>query len=152
MTFEKSWRWKRWEKKVENSQVSWRIFKKKLSTNQIHVKRNETFWKMVADNVKTAFRLPSWVNLISNLIWQHHPQQQHQKLSTNNNKILRNWHQEVYTEKDLRPSACSFIKKRLRHRRFPVKLLGTRFYIEHLRTTASGREQDFTKNGPCNNS
>ena len=45
----------------------------------------------------------------------------------------------------LQPAALS--KKRLRHRRFPVKLLGTYFFIEHLRTTASGRAQDFTKNG-----
>ena len=36
---------------------------------------------MVADNVKTVFRLPSGVNkdLIRNLIWQLHQQQQHQK-------------------------------------------------------------------------
>ena len=27
-----------------------------------------------------------------------------------------------------------------------------RFFIEHLRTTASGRAQDFTKNGPNSNS
>ena len=36
---------------------------------------------MAANNVKTAFRLPSRVNkdFIRNLIWQHHQQQQHQK-------------------------------------------------------------------------
>ena len=36
---------------------------------------------MAVNNVKTAFRLPSGVNedIIRNLIWQHHHQQQHQK-------------------------------------------------------------------------
>ena len=36
---------------------------------------------MAGNNVKTTFRLPSEVNedFISNLIWQHHQQQQHQK-------------------------------------------------------------------------
>ena len=35
---------------------------------------------MAADNVKTVFRLPSGVN--NDLIWQHHQQQKHQKIST----------------------------------------------------------------------
>ena len=50
---------------------------------------------MAADNVKTALRLPSGVNedFISNLIWQHHHQQQHQKISTNKNKVSANSHQ-----------------------------------------------------------
>ena len=36
---------------------------------------------MAADNVKTAFRLPSEVNedFIRNLIWEHRQQQQNQK-------------------------------------------------------------------------
>ena len=36
---------------------------------------------MAANNVKTAFHLPSGVNedFIRNLIWQHHQQQQHKK-------------------------------------------------------------------------
>ena len=36
---------------------------------------------MAANNVKTAFRLPIGVNedFITNLIWQHHHQQQYQK-------------------------------------------------------------------------
>ena len=42
----------------------------------------------------------------------------------------------------LQPAALS--KKRTRHRCFPVKLLRTHFSMEHLRTTASGRAQDFT--------
>ena len=42
--------------------------------------------------------------------------------------------------------------KRPRHRCFPVKLLRTRLFIEHLQMTASGRAQDFTKNGPNGNS
>ena len=52
---------------------------------------------MVADNLKTAFRLSSEVNenFIRNLIWYHHQQQQHQKLSTNSNKRSSNSHQKV---------------------------------------------------------
>ena len=50
----------------------------------------------------------------------------------------------------LQPAALS--KKRLRNRCFPVKLLRRRFSVEYLRTTASGRAQDFTKNGPNSNS
>ena len=50
----------------------------------------------------------------------------------------------------LQPAALS--KKRLQHRRFPVKLLRIRFFIKHLGTTASGKAQDFTKNGPNSNS
>ena len=42
-------------------------------------------------------------------------------------------------------------EKRLRHRCFPVKLLRTRFFIEHLQTTASERAQDL-KNGLNSNS
>ena len=96
-----SWHLKNRDAEKDERKKSWEFstfladFQKKLSTSQIHVKRNETFWKMVADNVKTAFWLPGGVNedLIRNLIWQHHQQQQHQKISTNNNKMLRNWHQ-----------------------------------------------------------
>ena len=38
---------------------------------------------MVADNVKTAFRLPSGVNedFIRNLIWQHQQQQQQENIN-----------------------------------------------------------------------
>ena len=38
---------------------------------------------MVADNVKTAFRLPSGINedLIRNLVWQHQQQQQHENIN-----------------------------------------------------------------------
>ena len=38
---------------------------------------------MVADNVKTAFRLPSGVNedFIMNLIWQHQQQQQQENIN-----------------------------------------------------------------------
>ena len=52
---------------------------------------------MEADNLKTAFRLSSEVNenFIRNLIWYHHQQQQHQKLSTNSNKRSSNSHQKV---------------------------------------------------------
>ena len=50
---------------------------------------------MAADNVKTAFRLPSEVNedFIRNLILEHRQQQQNQKISTNNSKIPTNSHQ-----------------------------------------------------------
>ena len=74
-------------KKVRNKKL--RIFnflggfsrKKKWLANQIQVKRKETFWKIAADNVKTAFRLPSEINedFIRNLIWQHQQQQQQQE-------------------------------------------------------------------------
>ena len=52
----------------------------------------------------------------------------------------------------LRPAASS--KKRLRHRCVSVnfaKLLGTPFFIEHLRTTDLGRAQNFTINGSKSN-
>ena len=50
---------------------------------------------MAADNVKTAFRLPSEVNedFIRNLILEHRQQQQNQKISTKNSKIPTNSHQ-----------------------------------------------------------
>ena len=91
---------------------------------------------MAANNVKTAFHLPSGVNedSIRNLIWQHHQQQQHQKMFSNNNKISSNSHQvfqNIHRRRSvlkslfnkvsgLQPAALS---KRLPHRRFPVKLL-----------------------------
>ena len=38
---------------------------------------------MAANNVKTAFRLPNWVNedFIRNLIWQHQQQQQQENIN-----------------------------------------------------------------------
>ena len=54
---------------------------------------------MVADNVKTAFSLPIVVHedFISNLIWQHQQQQQHQKIiSINDNKISSNSPNKVF--------------------------------------------------------
>ena len=53
---------------------------------------------MVADNVETIFRHPSGVNkdFIRNLIWQHHQQQQHQKISTKDNKTSTNSRQKVF--------------------------------------------------------
>ena len=53
---------------------------------------------MVADNVETIFRQPSGVNedFNRNLIWQHHHQQQHQKISTKDNKISTNSRQKVF--------------------------------------------------------
>ena len=62
---------------------------------------------MAADNVKTAFRLPIGVNedFITNLIWQHHQQQQYQKDNINqqqqNIKQLTRRCFEIYTGKDL---------------------------------------------------
>ena len=54
---------------------------KKWLANQIQVKRKETFWKIAANNVETAFRLPNEINedFIRNLIWQHQQQQQQQE-------------------------------------------------------------------------
>ena len=116
--------------------------------------------------MKTVFHLPSAVNenFIRNLIWQRQQQEQYQKISTNNSEISSNSHQMLqiihrkrsalnsFSNKvsDLQPAALS--KKRIRHRRFPVKLLETHFFIEDLRTTASGRVQDFIKNSPNSNS
>ena len=54
------------------------------------------------------------------------------------------------TVSGLQPAALS--KKRLQHRGFLGKLLGTHFFIEHVRTIASGRAQDFTKNSLNSNS
>ena len=53
-----------------------------------------------------------------------------------------------YKVSGLQPAALS--RKILRHRCFLVKLLRARFSIERLRTTGSGRAQDFTKNSPNN--
>ena len=99
---------------------------------------------MAADNVKTAFRLPSGVN--EDFISQHHQQQQHQKkISTTNNTISISSHQKVFRNINrkrpvlkplfnkvagLQPAALS--EKRLQHRCFPVKLMRTRFFVEHL--------------------
>ena len=116
---------------------------------------------MVADNMKTAFHIPSGVNedFIRNLIWQR-DQQQHQKNNINQQQqqSIKQFTSEgvsKYTQK--RPVLKSLFnatlsKKRLRHRCFSVKLLITRLFIEHLRTATSGRAQDFTKSGPNSNS
>ena len=68
---------------------------------------------MAADNVKTTFRLPIGVNqdLIRNLIWQHHQQQQHQKISISNNKISNNSHQVFRNIHRKRPVEKSFFNK-----------------------------------------
>ena len=65
-------------KKLRNFNFLCGFSQKKLSTNQILVKRKQTFRKMAADNVETVFRLPSGINegFIGNLLWQHG--QQHQ--------------------------------------------------------------------------
>ena len=125
---------------------------------------------MTSNNVVTAFRLPSGVSedFIRDLSWQHQQQQQLQKISTkNNSKISPSWYQRVFWKihwkrsvlesffnkvPSLRPAALS--KKRLRHRCFTVnfaKLLGTRFFIQQLRTTDLGRAQNFTMNGSKSN-
>ena len=61
---------------------------------------------MAANNVKTAFRLPSGVNkdFIRNLIWQHRQQQQHQKkyqLTTTKYQAIHIRCFKIYTGKDL---------------------------------------------------
>ena len=73
-------------------------------------------------------------------------------ISTNNNKISSNSHEKVFRNiyrkrpvlkslfnkvSGLQPAAL--LKKRLQHKCFPVKLSRTRFFIEHFRTTASGK-------------
>ena len=102
---------------------------------------------MAADNVKTAFRPPNVVNeaFIRYWIWLHHQKQQHQKIINQQQQNI-----QQFTSKDaskytrpnihrkrpvlkslfnkvsgLQPAALS--NKRPRHRRFPVKLLRTRF-------------------------
>ena len=56
---------------------------------------------------------------------------------------------EIYTGKDLCKVSglqhAALSKKRLGHRCFPLKLLRTRFFVEHLWTTTSGRAQEFTR-------
>ena len=66
------------------------------------------------------------------------------KISTNSHQLFQNIHRKRSVLKSLfnkvsglQPAALS--TKRLWHRRFAVKLLRTRFFIEHLRTTTSGR-------------
>ena len=58
---------------------------------------------MAANDVKTAFRLPGGANegFIRNLIWQHHHQQQHQKLSSNSHQVFSNIHRKRYVLKSL---------------------------------------------------
>ena len=90
-------------------------------------------------------------DFIRNLMWQHQQQQQHQILSTSDNKISTNSHQKVFQNKHRkRPLQKSLFdkvsglqlvalsKNRLWHRCFPVKLLWTHFFIKHLRMIASG--------------
>ena len=97
---------------------------------------------------KQLFIYPVGVNkdFIKNLVWQHHHQQQLEKISTNkNNKISINSYQKVFRDiyrkrhvlrslfskvSGLQPAALS--KERLRHRCFHTKLLRTRYFIEHL--------------------
>ena len=98
---------------------------------------------MAANNVKTAFRLPSGVNedFIRNLIWQHQQRSSKKILTTNNNskistnshqKVSRNIHSKIPVLKSsfnkvtgLQPAALSI--KRLQYRCFLVKLLRARF-------------------------
>ena len=108
---------------------------------------------MAANNVKIAFRLPSGVNedFIRNLIWQHQQQQQHQKISTFTSGFSKYTREKICAEK-IRSSACSFIKKETLTQAFSCEIVMNTFFIEHPRTTDSGRAQDFTKNGPNSNS
>ena len=54
---------------------------------------------MAANNVKTAFRLPSGVNedFIRNLIWQHQQQQQHQKNIKQQQQNIKRFMTGVYS-------------------------------------------------------
>ena len=103
--------------------------------------------------MKTAFRLPSGVNVDfnRNLIWQHHQQQQHQKISTFTSGFSKYTREKICAEQ-IRSSACSFIKKETLTQAFSCEIIMNTFFIKHLRTIDSGRAQDFTKNGPNGNS
>ena len=70
------------------------------------------------------------------------------KISSDSSQVFQNIHRKRSVLKfifnkvsGIQPAA--FTIKRVRHKRF---------FIEHLRTTASGRAQDFTKNGPNSSS
>ena len=55
---------------------------------------------MVADNVKTAFRLPSDVNedFIRNSIWQHQQQQQQENISQQQQQNINQFTSEVVSK------------------------------------------------------
>ena len=91
---------------------------------------------MAANNVQTAFRLPSEVNEdLSEIEYGSTNNNSIKKISINNNKISTDSHQlfqNIHRKRSvlkslfnkvsgLQPAALS--KKRLRHRRFPVNLL-----------------------------
>ena len=68
---------------------------------------------------------------------------------------------EIYTRKDLRWSLFlikfQVFSQQLYQKRTPTEVFSCEinkntFFVEHLRKTASGRAQDFTKNGPSSNS
>ena len=68
---------------------------------------------------------------------------------------------KIYAGKDLcwslfliqvQSSTCSFTNKKTPVQVFSCEIIKNTFFIEHLLTTASGRAQDFTKNGLNSNS
>ena len=94
---------------------------------------------MTADNVKTAFVFS--LGLTKTLS------------TTSHEKVFRNIHRKRPTLRSLcnkvsglQPAALS--KKRFRHRYFPVKLLRTGSFIEHLRTTALEEHEILLKTVP----
>ena len=138
---------------------------KKQPTNQILVKHKQTFWKWHPVKWKQLFvyrvDLTKTIQEFNRAV---PPTTTTSKNITNNNKIstksIRRCF-EIDTKKYLywnlsltKSQVFSlqlYQKKRLRYRCFPFKLLRTRFFVEHLRTTASARAQDSTKKGPNSN-
>ena len=100
---------------------------------------------MAIDNVKTAFPLPSGVkkDVIRNLIWlavlptttaSKKYQPTTKNINTSQQKVFRNIHSKrsvlnsLFNKiSGLQPTAL--LKKKLRHRCFPLKLFRTRFLI-----------------------
>ena len=78
-------------------------------------------------------------------------QQQQQNIKQFTSEALK------YTqEKTCAEISCSFIKKEAPALEFFFEIIKNSFiirsFIEHLRTTAAGRAQNFTENGPNSNS
>ena len=91
-------------------------------------------------------------------MWQHHQQQQHQKNVSQQQNISQFKLEDVskYKQEEtcallkFQVSSLQLYQKRDSDRGVSCEIIKSKVFIEHLRMTASGRAQVFTKN--CSNS
>ena len=115
---------------------------------------------MAVDNVETAFRLPNEVN--EDFTGIYHGSNSTSKTASKKYQSTTKYQPiqirrcfesaKVSCYLRFRDSASSFIKIETRARMFSCEIIKSTFFIEHIRATASGRAQDFIKNGPNSNS